>query len=142
MKNFKTFYKSKRQSVLYKEIILPPTDKGCLRFRHKNFWTEIYLHKHLFSKCSENAVLGLLEMVQYKWFLWHQPGIWFWLREYIFHHIEWAEVRKMSEAFYQKLWAFLSENLKLVDMRFLIIGRYETPNMRFLFIYFLVQISV
>ena len=68
MNNFKTFYECER--VIYlKEIIQPPPDESFLRLWNKMFergFTGTY--RHLLSKCSENAVLGRLEMVQSKCF--------------------------------------------------------------------------
>ena len=42
-------------------------------------WRFIVIYRHLLSKCSENAVLGQLEMVWCNCFLRHQPGKCFWL---------------------------------------------------------------
>ena len=60
---------------------------------------------HLLSKCSKNAVLGRLEMVQCKCFFWHQPESCFWLccGNMFIYNVKWVEVRKISEVFWAKL---------------------------------------
>ena len=91
------------------------------------------MHRHLFSKCFKNAVLGREEIVQCKCFFCffrkfvNVETVLAVLREHIIFDVKWAEFRKMSEVFWAKLyckisdilstfyrlWDFLLENLKL-----------------------------
>ena len=68
-----TVLKHFKQWATLRKLFSPPSYKSFLRHWNKNFLTEIYLNRYLLSKCFENAVLWLLEMLQCKCFFWHQP---------------------------------------------------------------------
>ena len=81
-----------------------------------------------------------------KCFFWHQQETCLAvLQEYIFYYVEWVEVHKMSEIFWAKLYS------KMIDLFLLVFVGFGTfcqnseisrwpPSMRFLIIYFWVQI--
>ena len=91
MKYFKTFYKSQTAICLKKNIQSPHQIKNSYVSGTKIFeWRFTGIYRHLLSKCSENAILGHLEMVQRKWFFLAPIRNMFSaaLREYIFHNVE------------------------------------------------------
>ena len=139
-KIWKHFRRPKQQAVLTK-LFISSEDKKFLSFWNKIF-LRIYtgMYRDLLSKCFENAVLWRLEMVQCKYFFWHQPETCllanlsseysFWLLlEYIFCNVEWLDARKISAIFWAnsivkwvicftnfcRLRDFLLQNLKLKD---------------------------
>ena len=120
IKTYKTFYEAQTASPLPNPTPhpTPPNQIKAYYVSGKNIFlrrrTEIY--RHLLSKCFENAVLGLLEMVQCKCFSWHHKmftgkfvkwerilAVLAVLREHIFFNVEWVGVGKMSELFWAKL---------------------------------------
>ena len=111
MKNRKIFARPKKRAALRKLLSLPhptshQTDATLLRLWNKNY-------RHLLSRCFKNVVLGRQEMVQCKYVFWHQTetcllenlkrflGV---LREHVIFNAKEAEVRKMSEVFWAKLY--------------------------------------
>ena len=113
MKNCKTFCKAQIASRL-KEIIQPPPHptphqiKPYYVSRTKILLRRyIEIQRHLFSKCFKNAVLGRQEMVQCKYFFWHQTKMLArkfvksetflaMLREHIIFSVNWVEFRKKA----------------------------------------------
>ena len=95
--------------------------------------------------------------MQCKWFFWYQTetcllkicnvsGLLAVLQKYVFHNVEWVEVRKISEIFWVKLFCKMSHLFCqfLLPLRFSArkseIER-QNSKMRFWISYFLVQIS-
>ena len=126
---FKSFnQKEKFQLSAQRKLFSPPPNKnfsGTKLFEGK--LTGIC--RHWFSKCSENADLGRLEMVQCKMFFLTPTKIILLavLQEYTFYTVEWFESCKMREVFWARLYCkiffasfrwlsnFLPDNLKLID---------------------------
>ena len=90
MKNFKTYFETQTVSPLnanyqashqVKASYISETNYQASHqikasyISETNIFLRRYtgLYSHLLSKCFEIVVLGCLEMVQCKWFIWHQP---------------------------------------------------------------------
>ena len=111
MKNLTLFYESQTSSLI-KEIIQPPIT---------NFQTEIYRNIQTFSFqelqkrsswASRNSTVQILFLAPTRnMFL----AV---FRKYIFHNVEWFEVRKMSEVFWVKLYCKMSDLFLLVFVAF------------------------
>ena len=120
------------------------------------------IYRHLLSKCSKNAVLERLKMVQCKCFYWHQPKTYFWLCCGSIFFIMMSELRFVNRmrfferncivkwviffASYCWLWKFLLENLKYFLLEKLQISGFKSfvfwSKFRFLGLFYGILTSV
>ena len=110
MKNFKTFRSTKQRSAWRKLISLPTRLKlpTSLERKFSNEFTRIC--RHLFSKDSENAVLGVWKWYVQMFLLTPTKKMFLAvLRLYFFYNVEWADVHKMSRVFWAKLYCKVSD---------------------------------
>ena len=121
--NFKKFqlkwnilrhFTSLKQQSAWRKLFSPPPNKSFLCLWDKNFRSKIYRNIQIFafqvlqeynSWTSRNGAAQIFFLT---------PTTIMFLpvsREYVFYNVEWVEVRKMSEAFWAKLycneWYFL-----------------------------------